>query len=484
MVWPNPVLRGSRCGMPHRWIRGMSPMTSGRMRAFGRELPVASGGMGRTSVAITDIQAFAHLTEADLEALGRELDQIRTDIEQSLGQRDAHYIRRVIRVHRGLEAGARLLLCASRYRAPRIAGTVMLAAAKIIEMMELGHNISHGQWDWMNDPEIHSTTWEWDFAGPSAHWKRSHNYVHHTYTNVYEMDEDLGFVILRMTRDEPWRPIHLLQPVTNLLIAASFELAIAVHDLALERRHLGIPRSRLGSKPNIEFARKIARQVGKDFLLFPALSGRGFRHTLAANATALLLRNLWSYLVIMCGHFPDGAEKFTTGQLQDETRGEWYLRQLLGTANFHAGPVLAFLTGNLCYQIEHHLFPDLPSNRYPEIADRVRALCDKYDLPYTTGSLPTQFWLAHRTAWKLALPDRLLRHTSDDAAETRSERKFSGISLTSTGRSIPQATDPITGARQGLRTALAAAASSRRQADHGRGRGFRRGWVASIVGQR
>ncbi len=61
-------------------------------------------------MAITDIRAFAHLAEADIEELGRELDQLRTDIEQSLGQRDAEYIRRVIKFHRSLEASARLLL--------------------------------------------------------------------------------------------------------------------------------------------------------------------------------------------------------------------------------------------------------------------------------------------------------------------------------------------------------------------------------------
>ncbi|MEV5652381.1 acyl-CoA desaturase [Nocardia sp. NPDC052254] len=425
-------------------------------------------------MAITDIQSFAHLAAADIEALGHELDEIRTDVEHSLGQRDADYIRRAIRIHRGLEVVARVLLCASRYRAPRIAGTVILATAKIIEMMELGHNISHGQWDWMNDPEIHSTTWEWDFVGPSSQWKRSHNHVHHTYTNVHGMDADLGFAVLRMTRDEPWRPVHLVQPVTNLLVAALFEVGIAVHDVALERRLLGIPRTRLGAEPDIELARKIARQVGKDFLLFPALSGRAFRHTLTANATALLLRNIWSYLVIMCGHFPDGAEKFTTEHVAGETHGEWYLRQLLGTANFTAGPMLAFLTGNLCYQIEHHLFPDLPSNRYPEIAARVRTLCDKYDLPYTTGSLPGQFWLAYRTVWKLALPNRLLRRGSDDAAETCSERKFSG---TSSVLPVRQATDPITGVRQGLRAALAAVDSARRQVDQGRDRRLRRRWI-------
>ncbi|MET8797643.1 fatty acid desaturase [Nocardia sp. NPDC004568] len=432
-------------------------------------------------MAIRDIQAFSHLTADDIESLGRELDQLRSDIESSRGQRDAAYIRRVVTFQRGLEAAARLtLLCGGRYRVPWIAGTVMLACSKIIEMMEAGHNISHGQWDWMNDPEIHSATWEWDFAGPSAHWKRSHNHIHHTYTNVYGMDADLGFAVLRMTRDEPWRPIHLFQPITSLVLAAGFEVAIAVHDLALERRHRGIPRTRWRSEPNIEFARKLARQASKDLLFYPAVSGRQFKRVFTADVSALMLRNVWSFVVIMCGHFPDGAEKFTADRLDEETRGEWYLRQLLGSADFHAGPALALMTGNLCYQIEHHLFPDLPSNRYPEIAQRVRALCDQYDLPYTTGSLPRQFWLSYRTIWKLALPDRFLRGTSEDATETRSERLFLGSAPPAGNRPDRSRTDPVTGARRGLRTALAAA-TPRRGSAFGRGRAFRR-WIAGFTG--
>ena len=103
-------------------------------------------------------------------------------------------------------------------------------------------------------------------------------------------------------------------------------------------------------------------------MLFPALSRSRWRRTLGANAVANLLRNLWAYVVIFCGHFPDGAEKFTADVLDNESKAEWYLRQMLGAANFKAGPLLAFSSGNLCYQIEHHLFPDLPSNRYA--ADR------------------------------------------------------------------------------------------------------------------
>ena len=135
--------------------------------------------------------------------------------------------------------------------------------------------------------------------------------------------------------------------------------------------------------------------MGKDYVLFPLLTGPFFVTTLTANLAANLIRNVWSYAIIFCGHFPDGAEVFTEEQLENETQGEWYLRQLLGSANFTGSRLMHVMSGSLGYQIEHHLFPDLPSNRYPEIAERVTAICEKYDLPYTTGPFPKQFWQVH-----------------------------------------------------------------------------------------
>ena len=256
-----------------------------------------------------------------------------------------------------------------------------------------------------------------------------------------------------MTRDEKWRPINLLQPITNVLLAATFEWVIALHDLEAQQKSEGVDPKKLNTAPNRQFAAKIVRQVGKDFVLFPALTGLAWKHTLAANATANLVRNLWAYVVIFCGHFPDGAEKFTVEQFANETRAQWYLRRMLGSANIDAGPVMAFLTGNLSYQIEHHLFPDLPSNRYAEAAVKVRALCEKYDLPYTTGPLSRQYLLALRPIHKLALPDRFLKRTSDDAPETSSEHKFR-----STRARIGEAlrVDAETGRRRGLLSALRA----------------------------
>lgn len=375
-------------------------------------------------MAIADIGAYAHLSQHDIETLGNELDIIRRDIEESLGERDAAYIRRTIAFQRTLDVVSRLLIAGSRSRVGWLLGTASLAFAKSVENMEIGHNVSHGQWNWMNDPEIHSNTWEWDMVAVSAQWRYSHNYRHHMFSNVVGVDDDLGFGIMRVTRDEKWQPVHLLQPLRNLLLAAIFEWGIALHGVHSERDRLAPEDAKVAEAKRALIA-KIARQSVKDYVLFPALGRRRWRQTLVANVTANLLRNLWAYMVIFCGHFPDGAEKFTADVLENETHAERYLRQMLGAANFDAGPVLAFASGNLCYQIEHHLFPDLPSNRLAEVAVRVRALCDKYDLPYTTGPLVRQYFLTLRTIHKLALPDALLDASSDDAPETASERKFS-----------------------------------------------------------
>jgi fatty acid desaturase len=239
------------------------------------------------------------------------------------------------------------------------------------------------------------------------------------------MDDDLGYGVLRVSRDQKWKPSYLFAPLRAVLLSMVFEWGIALHDLYAEQEHQQTEEAKAELKRAM--LRKMVRQAGKDYLLFPALSGRRFRRTFLANLTACGLRNGWAYVAIVCGHFADGAEKFTPETMENETKAEWYLRQMLGTANFNAGPVLAFMSGNLCYQIEHHLFPDLPSNRYREISVRVRAILAEYDLPYTTGPLARQFWHTVRTICKLSLPDRFLTATSDDAPETASEEKFRAV---------------------------------------------------------
>jgi linoleoyl-CoA desaturase len=357
---------------------------------------------------------IAHLTPADVEEIGRRLDAIRAEVVESRGERDASYIRRVIDVQRKLELGSRIALLFSLFPPTWIAGTAGLSAAKILENMEIGHNVMHGQWDWMRDPKVHSTTWEWDNASPSEQWKHSHNEVHHTYTNVIGRDNDLGYGIMRVDEDQRWHPLYLAQPLWNLLNACFFEYGIAAYDLELgknlrSRRRRRSPEFKARTK---QVLKKIRGQVLKDYVVHPVLSGPSSLGTLSANATANLVRNLWTHSVIMCGHFPEGVETFERRSIEGETRGEWYLRQMLGAANISGGRAMHIMTGNLSYQIEHHLFPDLPSNRYQEIAPKVRALFEEYDLTYTTGPLPKQVASAWSTVIRLSLPNDFVSDTT------------------------------------------------------------------------
>src|ERR1700752_1453273 len=411
-------------------------------------------------MAITDVPAFAQLTEADIENLAVELDAIRLDIEDSRGERASRYIRRTIAAQRALEVAGRLMLAAGSRRSAWWAGTVTRGVAKMIEHLEMGHNVMHGQWDWMNDPEIHSSTWEWDMSGASKHWRFTHNFMHHKYTNILGMDDDVGYGVLRVTRDEKWKPFNLSNLLFNTILALGFEWGVGLQHLELGRMFKGRDDRDATMERLREFSAKAGRQLAKDYVGWPAVTslspGATYRSTLTANAVANVIRNVWANAVIFSGHFPDGAEKFTKTDMAGETKGEWYLRQMLGSANFEGGPALRFMSGNLCHQIEHHLYPDLPSNRLHEISVRVRQVCDKYDLPYTTGSFLVQYGKTWRTLAKLSLPNKYLIDDADDAPETRSERMFAELEP---GFAC---TDPATGRRRGLKAAIATVRGWRR----------------------
>ena len=123
-----------------------------------------------------------------------------------------------------------------------------------------------------------------------------------------------------------------------------------------------------------------------------------------ANVTANVVRNLWSHAIIFCGHFPDQTYTFSQSEVEDETRGGWYVRQLVGAANIEGSPLFHVASGNLGYQVEHHLFPDIPSTRYAEIAPRVKEICQRYELPYNGGPFFQQWGMVNRTIIRLAFP--------------------------------------------------------------------------------
>jgi fatty acid desaturase len=324
------------------------------------------------------------LSTSELHAFGEELDALRARTLADVGARDARYIRRIVAAVRWCGVSGRALLFLGAFvhsvLVPAwIAGVVLLTLSKILENMELGHNVMHGQYDWMGDPNLDGNTYEWDIVATGDNWRKTHNFKHHTYTNVRGMDDDIGYGVVRIFPEQRWKPFYLMQPLFVVVFALLFQWGVAIQDLRLGRWFAGKMKTSELLASVMPVARKMGRQLLKDYVFFPLLAGPFF--------------------------LPD-AEVFSRECLRNESRGHWYLRQLRGSSNLSGSPFMHVLSGNLSHQIEHHFYPDIPANRYAEIAVEVRAICARYGQNYNTGSLPRQFG---QVMWRIvrhAFPSR------------------------------------------------------------------------------
>ncbi len=179
----------------------------------------------------------------------------------------------MIAFQRRLALIGRAELIFSRWRGPWVIGAATLGMAKILENMEIGHNVLHGQWDWMNDPVINSRAWDWDTASTAEAWRHSHNYIHHTYTNIIGKDRDLGYEIMRIDPAQKWHPVYLLQPFYNVLLSLLFEWGVAVHDLDFEAIRAGEKDIKQVRKELKGIAGKARTQITKDYIAWPLISG-------------------------------------------------------------------------------------------------------------------------------------------------------------------------------------------------------------------
>ena len=337
--------------------------------------------------------ASRYLTDEQVAQFAKELEAIRDDAMAKVGQEDADYIRGVYNQVRYSEIAGRTLLGTLGWLPPAwLAGVALLSFSKIVDNMELGHNVMHGQFDWMNDPAFNGANFEWDNACAGPLWRHYHNYMHHTYTNVLGKDHDIGYNLVRMHEDQPWAPSDLFNLPKTAALALLFQWAVGYHDIQVSvDEYADDPKLKeiMTDKTHAMF-KKMGRQIAKDYVFFPAISTVNAIPTFFGNMAANVNRNVWSFAVIFCGHFTADAEMFEDN-VENETRGEWYIRQIKGSSNISGGKIMHFMSGNLSHQIEHHLFPDMPSNRYAEVAPKVKALCEKYGINYNTGNFGKQF---------------------------------------------------------------------------------------------
>lgn len=367
-------------------------------QARGARAPMGIAGVADAATPLPDSD--------DVAAFGAAIDALRRKVRQSLGEDDVRYIRRLMRRQRQLEYGGRAALQAGFLLPPLwFAGVGLLAVSKILDNMEIGHNLMHGQYDWAGEPDLRGAEADWNLSCPPEQWRHSHNVVHHRFTNILGVDRDIGYGLLRMSEAQPWKIRYLIQPVAALGLCLGFEWGISLHDLELDRivDRRGW-RWRQYKPALLSVLRKAGREKAKDYLVFPLLAGPFFLPVLVGNLLANTTRNVWAFTIIFCGHFPEGVVVFRPGDCADESRGAWYARQVLGSCNIEGGRWLQLMSGHLTHQIEHHLFPAIPAHRYPELAPEVQLLCRQHGLPYHTGSLRLQFGSVVGRLLRLWLP--------------------------------------------------------------------------------
>ena len=344
------------------------------------------------------------LNTVELEQFGAEIEAIRQKHLAQVGERDAQYITKIEKAVRYTEIAGRGLLMAGIFPPAFVLGTLTLGVSKILENMELGHNVMHGQYDFMQNKRLLGQTYEWDTWCTSDNWRYSHNYRHHTFTNVLGEDHDIGYGVLRLFPEQKWEPRFLANVPMMATLAVFFENLLALQTLEIEKLYSGEKTGKEILKNAKPIVKKAARQMAKDYVFFPLLAGPFFLPVLAGNFLANIIRNLWTFTIIFCGHFTADSEVFDKSVVENETQAHWYLRQLKGSSNLTGGNLFHILSGNLSHQIEHHLFPEVPAHRYAEMSVEVQEICKRYGQHYNKASIVKQFSTVVGRAFKYSLP--------------------------------------------------------------------------------
>lgn len=340
--------------------------------------------------ATTDAQR-----QALYDQIEREFDAIKQKHRADLGAKDIAYIKGLRRNSRIAEALGRGLIWVSKDPITFALGVVCLWVHRNLEAIEIGHNVLHGQYDCFPQiPQFHSRNFKWKAPVDEEGWRREHNGQHHVHTNVFDKDPDLNHGLLRMNEQTPWSPVHRWQVPMYLFMAYPVVLYnFNKQNLGLRedmRKRLLVDEARGFAKADapgtlqerrLRERLSVMRVLFKEYVAFPVLAlvtGFSFFKVLLGNALADLLNNYWISCTIQATHF--------TAPLQPEDalrhRGHWYITQIDSSVNFKGSRTMSKLWGHLNYQVEHHLFPDIPSHRYPDMAIEVQAVCKKYGLNY------------------------------------------------------------------------------------------------------
>ncbi len=328
--------------------------------------------------------------ESRLRSLASSLDAIYRDTKAKVGAEDLAHVRRVSRCSRGCEIAGRGLLWFGPGPLSFIGGVSLLSLHKQLQTAEIGHTALHGAFNRIEGAEeFRSSSFSWRGVPiDESSWIAAHNGRHHGLTNVAGEDPDMEFGRTRLTDRTPRRAHHGSQLFSVLLSFPIFTLAMAAHSAGITALYFAENESAPGDSSMAaqraawtRLLRKVGPHYFKELCLFPLLAGPRFPRVLAGNILSEIARDVYTASTIYCGHVGADVKSFPSGT-RPTSRGHRCQMQIEASNDFRVSWVVSVLCGGLDRQVEHHLFPSLPTNRLRDIAPEVRRVVEEHGVAY------------------------------------------------------------------------------------------------------
>jgi linoleoyl-CoA desaturase len=252
------------------------------------------------------------------------------------------------------------------------------------------HDANHGSYSsrkWVNETlglTINA------LGGNSFIWKQKHNIIHHTYTNIDGVDDDIAkSPFIRMCSSQRWVPAHRVQHLyTPLLYAFSSMIWILFQDFEkyFSKKIVNTPLKKMSTQDHLIFW--ISKLLYILFYIVIPVVLIGWQSWLLFFLCMHIGLGLTLSIVFQLAHVVEETEFESVSSDAKLIENEWAIHQVKTTANFSPGNrIISWFAGGLNYQIEHHLFPRISHIHYPALSKLVQRECAAFKLPY--NNLPT-----------------------------------------------------------------------------------------------
>ena len=260
------------------------------------------------------------------------------------------------------------------------------------------HDACHGSYsskNWVN--ETLGLTLN-ALGGNSFIWKFKHNIIHHTYTNVDGIDDDIAkSPLMRQCSTQKWVPAHRFQHIYVVLVYAISSFAwVAMMDFNkyFKKKVFATPLQKMSSKEHMIFW--VSKVMYILFYVALPIAVVGIKAWVIGFAVMHVSMGLTLALVFQLAHVVEHAEFETAGIEPKLIENEWASHQVKTTVNFAPkNKFINWYVGGLNFQVEHHLFPRISHVHYPSISNIVKQTCEQFNLPYNTYSSMSESIASH-----------------------------------------------------------------------------------------